>query len=213
MNVLQLFGVLAISAGLTACGGSQTTESPEAAAANGAEKNCSYTYNEGSLNVKWTAFKTTEKIGVTGTFDSVSVTGIQSANSVNELFSNAAFSIPVNSVNSNNPDRDKKILETFFGIMTETTSLNGKVVSITDSDCSVVINMNGVSDTCTFSLTHNDSAVSLVGTIELANWDALASADSLNQICFDLHKGADGISKLWPDVKLEITAGITEMCD
>ena len=208
MKLLQQISLFTLLTSMLACSGPQSTETTEAP-----EAKCSYTFNEGSVNVKWTAFKTTEKIGVSGTFDTISVTGIQSANSAIELFSNAGFSIPVSSVNSNNPDRDKKILASFFGSMLETTTLSGKVVGITDNDCSVVINMNGVSDTCIFNLTHSDSAISLVSSIELGNWNALASADSLNQICFDLHKGADGVSKLWPDVKLEITAGITETCD
>ena len=203
-----------IAVGFIACSGNHNTANEEAEAGNELpQENCVYTYTEGSLNVKWTAFKTTEKVGVSGSFDTISVNGIQRSNSANEVFANVDFSIPVSSINSSNPDRDKKILEHFFGTMVETSTLNGKVLGMTDSDCSVLINMNGVADTCVFNLSKNDTAVSLVGVIELANWNALQSANALNTVCFDLHKGADGVSKLWPDVKLEISAGITKKCD
>ena len=203
-----------IAVGFIACSGNHNTANEEAEAGNELpQENCVYTYTEGSLNVKWTAFKTTEKVGVSGSFDTISVNGIQRSNSANEVFANVDFSIPVSSINSSNPDRDKKILEHFFGTMVETSTLNGKVIGMTDSDCSVLINMNGVADTCVFNLSKNDTAVSLVGVIELANWNALQSANALNTVCFDLHKGADGVSKLWPDVKLEISAGITKKCD
>lgn len=203
-----------IAVGFIACSGNHNTANEEAEAGNELpQENCVYTYTEGSLNVKWTAFKTTEKVGVSGSFDTISVNGIQTSNSANEMFANVDFSIPVSSINSSNPDRDKKILEHFFGTMVETSTLNGKVLGMTDSDCSVLINMNGVADTLVFNLSKNDAAVSLVGVIELANWNALQSANALNTVCFDLHKGADGVSKLWPDVKLEITAGITKKCD
>lgn len=214
MRALQYVGGFMIAVGFIACSGNRNTANEEAEAGNELpHENCVYTYNEGSLNVKWTAFKTTEKVGVSGSFDTISVNGIQKSNSATEMFANADFSIPVSTINSSNPDRDKKILEHFFGTMVETSTLNGKVLGMTDSDCSVLINMNGVSDTCVFNLSKNDTAVSLVGVIELANWNALQSANALNTVCFDLHKGADGVSKLWPDVKLEITAGITKKCD
>ena len=211
MKTLSHFIGLIVVASLAACGGSNNPEATETT--EPAVKQCTYAYSEGSLSVTWTAYKTTEKIGVSGSFDTLHISGTQTANSVGEVFANADFSIPVSTVNSNNPDRDKKILASFFGTMTETTMLSGKVIGISDNDCSVVINMNGVSDTCLFTLTKNDTAVSLIGVLELGNWSALKSADALNKVCFDLHKGADGVSKLWPDVKLEISAGITEICD
>lgn len=214
MRALQYVGGFMMAVGFIACSGNRNTANEEAEAGNElTQENCVYTYTEGSLNVKWTAFKTTEKVGVSGSFDTISVNGIQRSDSANEVFANADFSIPVSTINSSNPDRDKKILEHFFGTMVETSTLNGKVIGMTDSDCSVLINMNGVADTCVFNLSKNDTAVSLVGVIELANWNALQSANALNTVCFDLHKGADGVSKLWPDVKLEITAGITKKCD
>ena len=42
--------------------------------------------------------------------------------------------------------------------------------------------------------------------MDLENWKAQAALDALNVVCFDLHKGVDGISKTWSEVKIEISA-------
>lgn len=175
--------------------------------------NCLLSYAEKSINVKWTAYKTSERVGVSGTFDTVLVSGTSEAAELAGVLANASFSIPTSSVNSANPDRDGKIFKHFFSTMVETSELKGKVLEASDSELKVLLTMNGVTDTVPFSVSRTDSLVSLVGNIELADYQALASADSLNQVCFDLHKGADGVSKLWPDVKLEISAVLNEVCE
>jgi hypothetical protein len=40
----------------------------------------------------------------------------------------------------------------------------------------------------------------------LDNWNAQHAVDSLNIVCKDLHKAADGISKTWNDVAINITS-------
>lgn len=42
--------------------------------------------------------------------------------------------------------------------------------------------------------------------MDLKNWKAQAAINTLNVVCFDLHKGEDGISKTWSEVKIEISA-------
>ena len=81
-----------IAVGFIACSGNHNTANEEAEAGNELpQENCVYTYTEGSLNVKCTAFKTTEKVGVSGSFDTISVNGIQKSNSATEMFANAYF--------------------------------------------------------------------------------------------------------------------------
>ena len=45
----------------------------------------------------------------------------------------------------------------------------------------------------------------LKSTIQLAEFNALEMLASLNKACYDLHKGADGISKTWEEVDVEGT--------
>lgn len=196
---------------MTACDtktGGNHEEAQEKAAAD-----CQLSYAENSINVKWTAYKTSERVGVSGTFDTVTVSGVAQASDLAGIFGSASFNIPTSSVNSANPGRDEKIFKHFFSTMVETAELSGKVLEATNSELKVLLTMNGVTDTVPFSVSRTDSLLSLEGNIELADYQAVASADSLNKVCFDLHKGADGVSKLWPDVKLEISAVLNEVCE
>lgn len=197
----------AIAALISACSPSGPSSQEQAT------DNCHYSYVDGTIKVIWTAYKTTERVGVSGSFDTVLVEGTAQEGTLTEVLANASFNIPTSSVNSANPDRDGKIVKHFFSSMVGGSELSGKVLAASDSELNVLLTMNGVTDTVPFALSASDSLLSLVGTIELADYQALASADSLNKVCFDLHKGADGVSKLWPDVKLEISAQLKQVCD
>lgn len=175
--------------------------------------NCQYTYADGSVQVTWTAYKTTERVGVSGTFDTVRIAGTVQGATINEVLANASFVIPTTSVNSSNPDRDSKIFKHFFSSMVGTSELKGKVLEASEEELIVLLTMNNITDTIPFVLNGSDSTLSLEGKIELADFQALNSVDSLNQVCFDLHKGADGVSKLWPDVKLEVSAKLNRVCE
>jgi hypothetical protein len=179
------------------------------------KEECTYAFDLENTSVKWTAYKTTEKIGVSGTFDSLIVSNTQKANSVAGVFENATFEIPVATVNSNAPDRDKKILEHFFGVMDETTSIKGKVLGVDEAIgiISMDITMNNISKAFDFSYEIKDNTLSVSAEgMKLSHWKAQPAVDSLNTVCYDLHKGSDGVSKLWPEVKIEIASKVQKDC-
>ena len=70
-----------------------------------------------STKVNWTAFKTTEKIAVGGSFKSIELKDTKTGETPEEVLEGAAFSIPVSSLYTNNPDRDSKLLKFFFGTL------------------------------------------------------------------------------------------------
>ena len=43
-------------------------------------------------------------------------------------------------------------------------------------------------------------------TMNVTNWNASDALSSLNKVCIDLHRGADGVSKTWSEVGLNITS-------
>lgn len=211
MKSLQYTVIFILAIFITSCGNQKSNTTAEEAVAD--SKPCTYSFKDGTTHVTWTAYKTMEKIGVSGTFDTLNITGLKTANTVIEVFSEANFSILVSSINTDNPDRDQKILEHFFGNMSETSMLTGSVIGVEEDKLNVSITMNGVTNTTLLAINVSDTLVSLSGIISLGDWNALESADALNKICFDLHKGADGVSKLWPDVKLDISAALVKTCE
>jgi len=204
MNIIKNSLLASTMVALVACGGEQTSND-ESAETPGSTAPITYSHNSDSTVVKWTAFKFTEKTGVSGTFNKVDVSGTAASSHMASVYSNASFNISTGSVNSNNPDRDKKITDHFFGSMLNTDQISGKVLSIAEDKAMVSIEMNDVSKEAAFVVATSGNRLSLIGTINLGDWNALASVDSLNTICYDLHTGKDSISILWPDIDIEIT--------
>ncbi len=195
---------------LASCGGQQPAQQTDEAT----PQVCRYSYQHDSTSVKWTAYKFTEKVGVLGSFDEMEVTGtLAEEMTLVNVFGSAGFKIPVSSTNSLVPDRDMKIKEHFFGTMNATDSISGRVVSITEEGAQVEITMNDQTRSVDMDVIINGSELKLESVIQLGDWDALASVDALNKICHDLHIGADGVSKLWPEVKLEIRTVLAENCN
>lgn len=210
-----IFGLsLASVALLTSCSSSETDSTGGNASAPSGD--CTYSYNHEATDFSWIAFKFTERAGVGGTFDEVLVSGVkENASTPWEAIQNLSFEIPVSSVNTQNPDRDSKIQSFFFGTLAGTDTLRGGVVAFNDSTKTVTIRveMNEMERDIDMKLDENGLTWNLSTTIDVNGWNAQSGIDSLNAVCYDLHKGADGVSVLWPEVKLVLSTRFTADCD
>jgi len=158
-----------------------------------------------ATSVKWTAYKTTEKVGVGGEFTTVNFDNKEGA-SPEEALNNLNFSIPISSLFTNDATntRDAKIKTSFFGAMVDTAFLKGTIKYI-NNKYAASLTMNGVTSDIPLDIEITDERrVKLTGTMNLKDWNALDALASLNKVCFDLHKGADGVSKTWEDVAIEV---------
>ena len=155
--------------------------------------------------INWTAYKFTEKTGVKGQFKKVNITKGGEGNTAKEAINNAEFSIPVSSIFTKDTSRDFKIKKFFFGIMDNTSLLSGKFSIQNDSIGSVALTMNDVTKDLPFTYTLKGKTFNLKATMNISNWNAQKALTSLNEACKDLHKGADGVTKTWDDVALNIT--------
>ncbi|GAB4255812.1 MAG: YceI family protein [Vicingaceae bacterium] len=182
------------------------------------EQICFYEYDHASTKLEWTAYKTTAKVGVGGTFNEIKVIGGEKSSKVTDVLKSIKFTIPTNSTNTTNADRDKKIIEHFFGVMQGTDLIIGQVANVEGDDksglCKIYINMNGIEQEVPFAYTVDDNVhVVLDGEIDMNNWNGQAAIDSLNTLCYDLHKGEDGESKLWPNVTIKIETTLKKTCN
>jgi len=170
------------------------------------ETTAAYVLNEATNSVQWTAYKTTEKVPVKGKFTQVNITSGGEGNSVKDAVNNAEFSIPITSIFTSDSSRDYKIRKFFFGVMENTKLLSGKLVIENDSLGYADITMNGITDKLPFTYLIDDKKFSMATKMDVLNWNAKSSLDSLNLICKELHKGLDGISKTWSEVAINITS-------
>jgi hypothetical protein len=213
MNVMKKILFVAFGALLISCGSDKkpVEKTPETKVEKKVE---TLSFDKSKVDVKWTAYKFTERVGVSGNFKTVNITDKMYGATIKEALSGLSFSIPVNSVFSKNEIRDKRLAESFFGVMTDSESIKGEINSINGSEekgmCSVVIQMNGISKVVNMEYHNKGAHYLLRGIIDMNSWQAKKAVESLNKACKDLHKGADGKSVLWPDVKLEISLPYTK---
>ena len=74
---------------------------------------------------------------------------------------------------------------------------------INEKNSNVNITMNGISKSIPIELNIDGQTVKFSNTVSLNDWELAPALESLNKVCFDLHKGPDGISKTWDEIELE----------
>ena len=165
-----------------------------------------YSVEPKTTTINWTAYKTTDKLPVKGQFTKFTIENNKNGSSVKEALNNLKFSIPINSLFTKDTIRDGKLKKFFFGAMEDTQEIKGTLHFTNDNSGTANITMNGISQTLPITYVIDGQMVSIEGVMNLDNWKAQAALEALNLVCLDLHKGADGISKTWSDVKIEVVA-------
>lgn len=162
-----------------------------------------YVIDTTGIYVGWTAYKFTNKVGVPGTFDKISFSNKNASGSIENLLNRSQLSIQTASVNSNNTIRDPKI-DTFFFKTFNTPEIRGTILSAKEGEGIVKLSMNRTNYERPFTYSMDNDTIQLFTNLDLSYWNGKEAIKSLNTECYDLHKGADGISKLWPDVDVII---------
>ncbi len=176
---------------------------------------CTFSVDPSTVQLEWTSYKHNERTPVGGVFDMMELNNTVVAENAVETFKNATISINTRTVNSDNAVRDEKIKNSFFGTMDKTDFLTGKIIDVQGEEhghAVVRITMNGVEKDQEFAWKIEEGKVAFKSELNVEDWNAVPSLDSLNLVCEDLHKGADGVSKLWATVEVNITADINKEC-
>lgn len=201
---------------LTACGNDDDAEKKKDKNELAVEETCIYSYNSDSSSVSWTAFKTTDHVGVGGSFDSVLVVLPDSMKSAKEALKNVSFTIISNSVFTDNAIRDNTLRKYFFSTLSNDGNINGNVKIVEGDDTSgggtVELTINDVKRDIGFKYTIEGNVIFLKTKITLKSFNGQDAVKTLNAQCDDLHKGSDGISKLWPDIEIEVKAVLNTDC-
>ncbi len=170
-----------------------------------------YTASADGTTIGFTAYKTTDKTPVGGKFTLVKLKNAKSAATAIEALDNLEFSIPVSSLFTKDTLRDGKLKKFFFGVMDQAEMISGTFKFDAEKKCTVSLKMNGVTTDLPLAYTVTDKKrVNFTGVMNLENWNALDAVASLSEVCFDLHKGADGVSKTWTEVAIEASTVLKE---
>ena len=207
---LLIFGFASVL--MMSCSEETTTETAEHEEEVKVEEVCTYKYDAESTVIGWTAFKFTEKTGVKGFFENADVMIANESEDMLQTLSGATFTIPVNTINSQNPERDVKIQEHFFGTMEATEVISGMVKSIDNKTALVDLSMNGKTVEYNGNVTVDGEKVIFETTIDMVDFEAQTSVDALNTVCETLHTGNDGVSKLWSEVDIKVETTLVKDC-
>lgn len=195
--------------GLSSCGGNEEQKTEQAQE----EKACFYSYNKEMTVLEWTAFKFTEKKGVTGTFNEINISGIERSDDPKKLIESLSFTIPTATVETQNEERNGKIVKLFFGTI-GTQEIKGKVKSLSDNGkATILIEMNSMKQDVVGDYTLEGGKFSFSATIDVMKWNGGEGITALNTACKDLHTGTDGKSKLWSEVELSFTTELLSDCE
>ncbi|MGA9270848.1 MAG: YceI family protein [Lutimonas sp.] len=158
--------------------------------------------SETGSSMEWTAYKTSDKVPVKGTFKEVKIVSSNAGDDAAGALSDLGFEIPVNSIFTNDTIRDGKLQRFFFAVMENSMTLKGKFKVESGNSGKLEISMNGLSKTLPFDYEVDQDTIHVSATMDLNEWGAQAALESLNEACKVLHTGADGVSKTWNDVAL-----------
>jgi len=193
----------------TSCKDKKTTETEANEAPTEVVASKQFVVKPEATKVTWTAYKTTAKTPVGGEFATLNFEE-KSGETPQDALNNLTFSIPVSSLMTKDVGRDSKLKASFFGAMLDTEFLTG-TLKYSNDKYTAFITMNGVTNQLPLEVEITDERrVKMTTTMDLKKWNALEALESLNKVCFDLHKGADGVSKTWEDVAIEINTFLRE---
>ncbi len=148
--------------------------------------------------LEWTAFKTPEKVGVKGTFNTIELNGAKDSGTIEEDIKEATFKIVPSSVNTTDPLRDGKLKDGFFAMMTG--DITGKFIDFKEGKATVEITMNGVTVQKEFAYTATGDVLKINGSIDIiADFKGNKAFNSIHELCKELHAG-----KTWTDVEIAV---------
>ena len=206
----------ALSMMLFSCGNDKKTDKTTASTPKPAvAQTCTYTPIKEGIKVHWTAFKTTKRIGVKGTFDDVKAETKVNAKSISNMINATTFLIHTSSVNSNNEGRDKKLVEFFFGKFASTDIAGLMQSALGDNmkgEGNINLTMNGMAKDVPYTYTVEGDILKVHTVIDTDKWNGQKAIASINKACKDKHTGADGVSKTWNDVDVVVEVPFTRNC-
>lgn len=213
MKLLNYYSLLALAFMLIIGCNNKPAEDGNDGTVDDKPMSCTYAYTKDSTRVAFTAYKFTEKVGVNGKFDEFTVNLNDQAKTPEELLKSVEFRIPISGFNTNKPERDEKIKMVFFGALANTEEITGSVKSVEAGKGVVSLKLNDVEKDFEMEYSFEDGVVKLSAVMQLADWNAMPAVTAINEACEELHKGTDGLSKLWPEVKIVIKSTLVKNCE
>lgn len=174
---------------------------------------CTYKLDKNSVEIGWTAFKTTEKVAVDGSFKHVTVNGKLTAPNRAKLLKGLTVEVDKSSLETGKPERNVTVGKFFFDKLAG-GKISGRVTDFNEDAKSMilVLQLNGQKKDVAMTVETAGDVMKAKGSFDVLDFGAKDAMGSLNQACLDLHKGKDGVSKTWSEVILNFQGKVTSIC-
>ncbi|MCB1214435.1 MAG: YceI family protein [Deltaproteobacteria bacterium] len=182
-----------------------------------ATMSCQYQAHPESFELQWTAFKTTEKIPVKGTFTNIQWLGAVQAPSFEELLKTYSVVIDGKTVETHNPGRNATVQEYFFGEWLNQAKIEGKVLGVEGNEekgkINIELSFNGVKKVLNFNYEKDhEGLLRAKSGFSMPDFNLQKAFNAIHEACKGLHKGPDGISKTWEEIELELIGRVDQKC-
>lgn len=192
-----------ILCGITSCNTSKKKPSHKTSTQSEFLKPQHYSMDTMRLSISWTAYKFTNKVAVSGTFDTYSLDTKNTSGTVENILNKSKLSITTASVNSNNAIRNFK-LDTYFFKAFNTSEIRGRIIRAKEIEGFIDLKMNSRSKKIPFTYAIKNDSIQLFTNLHLNHWNGENAIKILNTECYEFHKGVDGVSKLCPNIDVVI---------
>ncbi len=177
-----------------------------------------YQVHPSATRITWTAYKTSAKVPVKGTFKadtsscSAYATKTPGSKTLLGAVNGLEFRIPVTDIFSGNEERDGILKQFFFGLMAKTMDLSGTIHLDDENKKAGHVSLTMNSETHDFPVTFTVSGdtVSMNGTLNMEQWNIVEAMNSLNEHCKLKHTGEDGVSKTWSVVDINAVTVVSK---
>lgn len=171
------------------------------------EETNAFKIQNASTTIEWTAFKTTSKIPVYGSFENVEITTDSEGSTIKEAIQDTAFSLPIADLLAEG--KEYNVINYFFGAMSNPNTITGNI-HLDETTGYINLTMGGVTGKLDFDYTIVDQKFSLNATMNLDEWETSSAIESLHAVCNFMHAGSDGVLKLWNEIPIEASIDFNE---
>lgn len=171
-----------------------------------------YSYAGTNTEIKWTAYKYTEKFGISGIFEDFTISGLQYQAPIKDMLADVEIEINTESLNTQSEYRDENILRYFFRTLENHKFIIARVIKVSGTDSKgkifVMMDFNNQTNEIVFDFKIQNGNLLMEADIDLKDWNAAHTLDNFQDCCATLHTGQDGRQIVWPAVHLDIRTGM-----
>ena len=201
--LLKLIGLLLLPLLIWACNNSKKNTTATWIEEIEISDNEDYAIDDFELSILWTAYKFTDRVGVSGTFNDYTINKKNTSGSIEDILKNLQLSIPTESIDTENAIRDFKISTYFFKIF-NTNTINATVLNVHEGEGVIKLEMNNISHNTPYTYSLENDTIILFTHLDLNEWKGEKALANLNKEYYELHDRTHDTSKLWPDVDIVV---------